>query len=282
MASPSAARLDAAAGRPPPIALGGRLRIARRIAILVGLTVGCLALHFLSKLVSRRSRWPRRFLATVARIVGARVEVVGTPLPGPAVYLSNHVSWIDIPSIAGASGAAFVAATQIGAAPLVGWLARLNNTVFVAREDRLAIAGQVEAVRAATSRGQPLTLFPEGTTTDGRSLRPFKAPLLKMLEPPPAGVRVQPILLDYGESATEIAWLGKETGRNHALRVLARAGSFPLRVMFLTPFDPADHPGRKAITAEARARIEAALAAVLGRPVEPFAGLAWEEASPAL
>lgn len=278
MASRSTARLDAAAGRPPRFGFGQRLRIARRVAMLVGLTVACVAVYGLSKIFARRSPWPRRYLAGAAWITGARVEPVGTPLAAPAVYLSNHVSWVDIPSIAGASGAAFIAEARIGSAPLVGWLARMNNTVFVSREDRLGVADQIETVRAAMMRDQPVTLFPEGTTADGQSLRPFKAPLLKMLEPPPPGVRVQPILLDYGSAALEVAWLGKESGLNNALRILARSGTFPLRIMFLDPFDPAEYPGRKAITAEAQARIEAALAGVLGRPVEAFVALAaWDE-----
>ena len=283
MASPSTARREAAAGRPPRFGLAERGRIAVRVAMLVAVLIFCVTAHYLWLLVRRRSPWPRRFLGSCAHVAGARVERVGAPLAGRAVFVSNHVSWLDILSIAGASGAAFVAKAEIAEAPLVGWLSRMNNTVFVAREDRLGVAAQVETVRAAVLRDQPVTLFPEGTTTDGRSLLPFKAPLLKMLEPPPPGVRVQPILLDYGDVGPEIAWIGEETGMNNALRILARRGGFRLRVVFLEPFDPANFAGRKAITAEARARIEAALAGVLGRPVEAYAGHdAWEAGDPAL
>lgn len=276
------ARREAAAGRPPRLGIAGRLRIAARIAAFVAVLIPCVALHYLWSGLRRRSPWPRVFLGACARIAGARVERVGTPLARQAIFLSNHVNWIDILSIAGASGATFVAKAEVGAAPLIGWLSRMNNTVLVAREDRLGIAAQVDTLRAAVMRDQPVTLFPEGTTGDGRTLMPFKAPLLKMLEPPPPGVRVQPILLDYGDVGPEIGWIGEETGANNALRVLARRGNFRLRILFLAPFDPADFPGRKAITAEARARIEAALAQVLGRPVEPFVHDAWEPAMPAL
>ena len=271
MASRSTARPEAANERPRlrPIEYA---RVASRFSMLVAVLVFCVIAHHLWLLVRGRSPWPRRFLGTVARIAGARLERVGTPLTGRAVFVSNHVSWLDILAIAGTSGAAFVAKAEIGATPLVGWLSGLNNTVFVAREDRLGVAGQVDLVRAAVLRDQPLTLFPEGTTTDGRSLLPFKAPLLKMLEPPPPGVRVQPILIDYGDAAGDIAWVGDETGRDNALRVLARRGGFALRVVYLEPFDPAAFAGRKAITVEARRRIECALAEVLGRPVELYSG----------
>lgn len=250
----------------------GYARIALRVAMFVAVLIPHVALHHLWSWAGRRSPWPRGFLARSAWIVGARVERIGTPLAGKAVFVSNHVSWIDILAIAGSSGATFVANAGIETTRFLGWLARMNNTVFVAREDRLGVAGQIETVRAAVLRDQPVTLFPEGTTTDGRSLLPFKAPLLKVLEPPPPGVRVQPILLDYGDRASKIAWFGAETGLDNVRRILARRGSFSLRVVYLDPFDPAELAGRKAINAEARRRIEEALADALGRPVEPFVG----------
>ncbi len=82
---------------------------------------------------------------------------------------------------------------------------------------------------------------------------------------------VQPVMLDYGDVGEEIGWIGVESGISNARRVLARRGSFELRVTFLEPFHPRDFPGRKAIAAESRRRIEAALIAALGHPLRPFA-----------
>ena len=81
---------------------------------------------------------------------------------------------------------------------------------------------------------------------------------------------VQPVLLDYGDAGEEIGWIGQERGLNNARRILARKGSFELKVHFLEPFDPRDFPGRKAIAAESRRRIEEALVAALGHPLRPF------------
>jgi 1-acyl-sn-glycerol-3-phosphate acyltransferase len=69
----------------------------------------------------------------------------------------------------------------------------------------------------------------------------------------------------------ELGWVGEEGGANNARRVLARQGTFPLRIQFLDPFDPRDFPGRKAIAAESRRRIEEALVIALGGPLRPFA-----------
>jgi hypothetical protein len=76
--------------------------------------------------------------------------------------------------------------------------------------------------------------------------------------------------LDYGAVAEEIGWVGVESGQHNAIRILTRRGSFPMVANFLEPFSPADFPGRKAISAEARLRIEAALVAALGKPLRPF------------
>jgi len=134
------------------------------------------------------------------------------------------------------------------------------------------VAEQINLLRDALAETWSVTVFPEGTTTDGRSMLPFKSTLLKVLEPPPPGVMVQPVMLDYGLTGPEIAWIGVEGGRNNAMRVLARKGSFRVGISFLEPFSPTDFPGRKSIAAESRARISAALSKVLGRPTPIFVG----------
>ena len=154
--------------------------------------------------------------------------------------------------------------------PVVGWLAGLNHTVFVDREARMAVAEQVNELREALADAWSITIFPEGTTTDGHSLLPFKSSMLRVLEPPPATVLVQPVMIDYGALAEWIGWVGEEPGLGNILRIFARPGSFALHVHFLTPFDPRDFPGRKAIAAECQRRVHTALAAVLGKNPRPF------------
>ncbi len=234
------------------------LRLGWRLLLLVMTLLGALVVHGLWRLLRLPSPWPRRFLGQVARIVGARVTVIGPPLQRDVVFLANHLSWIDILAIAGATGSAFVAKGELRAVPLVGWLCTLNRTVFVTREDRLQVAAQVARLRDALGTGGGVTIFPEGTTGDGAKLLPFKAALLAALDPPPRGVRVQPIRADYGAATKELAWVGDEPGSAHALRVLRRRGTFPVTLHMLAPFDPSDAGGRKAIAARARDAIAAA------------------------
>lgn len=271
-AVPAPARLAAAAGRPPAIdALGwGRFAI-RTLGLVLALSV-CVPLHYLWRALRQSSPWPRLFLGTAARIAGARVTLIGRPLRHNVVFLSNHVGWIDILAIAGATGTAFVAKDGIRTAPVVGWLASLNRTVFVVREDRAGVGAQIERLREALTDVWSVTIFPEGTTNDGKSLLPFKSSLLKILEPPPPGVMVQPLMLDYGDAGPDIAWIGVERGKDNALRVLARRGSFKVTISALEPFDPVVIGGRKAIAAQARTRISEALSEQLGHPCPLFIG----------
>lgn len=271
-ARPSAERLSAAAGHPPPIGFMGWVRIWVRGAAILTILLPLVALHYLWRAFRQSSPWPRLFLGWTGWIAGARVERLGKPVRRDVVFISNHISWIDILVIAGASGSAFVAKAEIRAAPIVGWLSTLNRTVFVAREDRTGVGEQIDRLREALADTWSVTIFPEGTTDDGRSLLPFKSSLLKILEPAPPGVVVQPLMLDYGAVGPDIGWLGDESGKDNALRVLARRGSFRVGIRFLEPFSPTEFVGRKAIAAEARVRIAAALSDVLGRPVETFVG----------
>lgn len=218
-----------------------------------------LPLHGLWRLFRARSPWPSRFLGTCARICGVRVRVVGRAVKRDVFNISNHSSWLDILILGGATGSAFVSKAELKSAPLVGFLAGLNRTVYIDRSDRRAMHAQIAEIRGAIRDG-PVTIFCEGTTSDGTLLLPFKAPLLQVLEPPVPGMRVQPLFLDYGAAAPEIAW-GQEDGTQNARRLLSRKGTVVCTVHCLEPFEPAAVGGRKDVAAEARRRIVAAMAA---------------------
>ncbi|MBG6117233.1 lyso-ornithine lipid acyltransferase [Sphingobium sp. AEW010] len=231
-----------------------------RIAALIASLLLCLPPHLLWRVLRRPSPWPRRFLGVAARAVGVRVRIAGQPHGGDMFLLANHVSWIDILVMGGATGAAFVAHDGIARWPVVGWLAAQNNTLFVARERRGALSGQIDALRAAMLGHQPVALFPEGTTSDGSGLLPFKPSLLAVLLPPPRAVLIQPVHIDYGAATSAIAWHGDEPAGANAWRVLGRKGRLDVTLRFLPPFDPADCADRKVIAATARGAIAASIA----------------------
>jgi 1-acyl-sn-glycerol-3-phosphate acyltransferase len=257
-------------GESTPISIRAWLRLIQRTTGLLLLLIVLVPIHYVYRIFRYGSPFPQIFLLCAGWICGAQVQKIGTPLRRDVFFIANHVSWLDILALAGASGTAFVAKWELSEVPVVGWLSRLNRTVFVKRENRLGVAQQINLLREALEDNWSVTVFPEGTTTDGQSLLPFKTSMLSVLEPPPKEVLVQPVMIDYGSVAEELGWVGDETGVNNAKRILSRKGRFDLKLHFLEPFSPEEFRGRKAIGARARAAIEAALLTSLDKPLREF------------
>ena len=213
--------------------------------------------HLVATLVGRKDAIPPLFLWLMGRVASLRVRTVGRPRQH-ALFLANHESWLDVLALAGRTRAAFVGHSGLAAHPVINWLAAQNDTVFVARHARGSVAGQVDRVRAALAR-RPVVIFPEATTNDGTALLPFRSSLLAAVEPLAHEVPVQPVALAYAD-AREVGWYGDEPGLANVLRILARPGRVELTIHFLEPLAGAALADRKAMTAAARAAIEAALA----------------------
>jgi 1-acyl-sn-glycerol-3-phosphate acyltransferase len=238
------------------------------VSIVAGL-VACVPLHFLWKLGGRRSPWPRYFLWWAGRSAGLRVRVEGRPLRDHVLFVSNHVTWLDIFALGGATGAAFVSRDDVERWPLVGWIAGLNDTIYVARHARREVHGQADRLRRTLQAGRPVALFPEGTTEGGHEVLPFRPSLFASLFPPIDRVNVQPVAIDYGDAAAAIAWVGAEPAGANAKRVVGRAGTLPVVIRFLEPVDPHIACDRKTLAARARAEVVEALGATLGKEGAP-------------
>lgn len=228
------------------------LRIAVRLLTMVVLLIACLLPYYLFALLRLHNPWPRVFLGGICWIAGVDLTVRGERPRGSAFLIANHVSWIDIPAIARATGSAFVGHDGLASVPLIKHLCSMNDTVFIARHDRASVHRQVEDVRRAIRDTGALTIFPEGTTSDGTGLLPFKSSLLSALEPVPQGVSVIPVLLDYGPEAAGIAWVGDEHGVDNFLAVLARRRPVNLTMTFCPPLTGEQVRDRKAMSAAAR------------------------------
>lgn len=226
-----------------------------RAAGLALLFLACAPLHVAARALTGRSGWQRRFLAVAARLAGARVRVTGEPIGPHSLILANHVSWLDILILGGSVDSAFVSKDNLGHG-LIHWLADQNATRYVNRDARRAAADQARQVAEALAGAKPLTIFPEGTVGPGDRLLPFRSTLLAAVAPPPPGVEVRPVAIDYGPAATEISWHG-QTGRDNVVRLLSRKGVLPVTLRLLPPL-PAS-PDRKQLARDAHAAISAAL-----------------------
>lgn len=239
--------------------------IAARLAAMLAALLVCVPLHYLLAPVTAHNPVPRWFLHTLGIITGLRIRTIGSKAARRTFFVANHVSWLDIPAIAGTTGSAFVAHEGLASIGPLRWLCRLNDTVFVARHDRRSVAAQIAQVREALRETGALTIFPEGTTSDGTALLPFKSSLLSALDADAEHIPVQPLLLDYGTRSETIAWTGNEPGLANALRILARWRPVRLTVTFLPPLAETERANRKTIALSARQAIETALERARGR-----------------
>lgn len=243
-------------------------RALARLAFMIAWLALCVPAHLIVRALGP-SPWPRRFLRGIGWIAGARVTTRGAA-PGPGTLIvANHVSWLDIPILAGATDCAFVAKDGLKGHPLMRWLCEQNGSVFVDRDDRGGIADQVAAMQVALRAPKPLCLFPEGTVGDGTRLLPFRSSLLKLAEHPPEPITIRPVAIDYGLEAPDFGWPDGESGRANFIRILGRRGTVAVRLHFLEPLSAGQN--RKAIARSTQDAIERTLslpiAAAPGEPV---------------
>ncbi|MBA3677713.1 MAG: 1-acyl-sn-glycerol-3-phosphate acyltransferase [Sphingosinicella sp.] len=237
------------------------MRLTLRVVMMALGLIALLPLHYLWKIAGRKSPWPRIFLGWSAHAAGMRARVTGRPLESHVLFVANHVSWLDILLVAGASGAAFVSKDEVSRWPIIGWMASLNDTIFVARTRRGAVRDQADVLRTCLYGGKPVALFPEGTTEGGAETLAFRPSLLASLFPPLRGVRVQPVAIDYGCATADLAWVGSEGAGANARRILSRKGTTAVTISFLDPLIPENFPDRKALAQAARRSIMAKLGA---------------------
>jgi len=230
--------------------------VAARGAAIVLFFAAILIPQLLLTGLGQRALIPPHFLRGVGWLAGLRVRREGRLRPGKLLLVANHTSWLDILALAGVSRSAFVAQGGLAGHRFLKWLCDQNDTLFIARDRRGTVAGQVAQVRGALARRR-MTIFPEGTTSDGTALLPFKSALLSAVEGS-GDVTVQPVALDYRE-APAIAWHGEEPDGANVLRILARIRPIRVTARFLEPLSGSELADRKSMAAAAQQRIAGAL-----------------------
>lgn len=225
------------------------------IAATAGLLIPA---HLAVSLVAPRARpyLPRLFHRAATRALGITVRTQGRPARRQRVlFVANHLSWADIPVLGSRLTGFFVAKSEVGAMPGVGWLAGLQRTIYVERERRHSSDAQADAIAARLAAGGNVILFPEGTTSaDGFHVLPFKSALFASVEGR-ADVLVQPVSLAYtrinGMPVThrqihDIAWIGDTEIGEHASG-FTRLGRVRADILLHDAVAPADFADRKAL-----------------------------------
>ncbi|BDW85202.1 lysophospholipid acyltransferase family protein [Roseicyclus marinus] len=202
------------------------------------------------------------------RILGLELVVRGAPMQGPGAYVANHVGWLDIFVLNASKRLYFVAKAEVAGWPGIGWLARGTGTVFIARDPKQAQA-QTRLFEERLRAGHRLLFFPEGTSTDGRRILPFKPTLFQAFLSD--GLRdllqVQPVTLVYhapeGEDPRFYGWWGDMPLAPAILSTLAAARQGRVEVIYHAPLRVADHPDRKRLSAAAEAMVREGFYAAL-------------------
>jgi 1-acyl-sn-glycerol-3-phosphate acyltransferase len=157
----------------------------RFIFLIIGIvlvTIPILLSGFIARILRLKSadKIPQIYHKILLRIVGVRVTVQGAlKLNVPLVVVSNHISWLDIMVISASFPCYFIAKSEIADWPIFGFLAKMQNTIFVNRKARGSQIGeQVNDIASVLKQKKTIILFPEGTTSDGNCILKFKSALL--------------------------------------------------------------------------------------------------------
>ncbi|HWI87277.1 MAG TPA: lysophospholipid acyltransferase family protein [Sphingomonas sp.] len=223
---------------------------------MTALLLVCLPLWAIFRLGGGGAWWVSFYLGRVGWLLGLRVAVEGRPVTGNALYAGNHISWLDIPTLGGATRARFIAKSEIAGWSVIGWLAKIGGSVFVARQKRAEARKQANAVSIALTEGRPVVLFAEGGTGNGVTLDAFRPSLFAAANE--AGAIVQPVAIDYGMRAAEIAWPDGASFKSELLRMLNRPAPVRVTLRFLAPLDGAKLD-RKLLAAQTYAAVAGAL-----------------------
>jgi 1-acyl-sn-glycerol-3-phosphate acyltransferase len=244
-----------------------RLRSVRRGAAIAlwtlpaaAIQAGMLVLPGRGKIVFARLYW-----ASLCRLLGLQVRVIGMPARQdgrPVVFASNHSSWLDILALGGVLEGCFIAKEEVGRWPVIRTVARLGRTVFVSR--RAANTGRErDAMRDRLDAGDNLILFPEGTSSDGSRVLPFRSVFFSVVEARTGEVQqrplrplIQPVSVVYDQlgglpmgraSRPVFAWYGDMDLASHFWR-LAQHRGLRATVLLHAPVDPAAYASRKALS----------------------------------
>ena len=172
-----------------------------------------------------RAVWLQGLSRRILRVLGVALDVSGV-IPGRGLLVSNHLSYVDIIVIGACAPVVFVAKREVKRWPVFGWFARRAGTVFADRESRPRVGQTAREIETALERGGLVVLFPEGTSSDGKSVLPFKSSLLESaarLTHPLATSLIQYELPD-GDVGEEVCYWKDMTLVPHLINLLSKRG----------------------------------------------------------
>ena len=264
------------------------MKFAGKTALLF-LMIGTFAASaFIGSFLRRRDKIARRRFCIAhaswwgsagLRVMGIKTRVVGRPASASfnknCLIVANHMSYLDVMILASKIPTAFVTSVDMGEIPVLGDIANFCGSIFVERRDRSRIDRDLGAMTEALKNDFVVSIYPEGTSTNGQRILPFKKSLL--MSAVDAGREIQPVCLRYLEidhepfsptNCDKVCWYGKMSFMPHLLSVL-RLKAVVAELLFLEPISVAgmvnSEEARQEIARRSRGAIDRAY----------FAGREW-------
>lgn len=200
----------------------------------VALAITLLLVDTITRRKIDRTPWAKRCFRVACRTLGLRVRVHGVPPHENALFVSNHISWSDIPILGSLTPIRFLSKAEVGQWPVIGWLAQQAGTLFIKRG-----GGKARQIRRNISEhltgGESVLIFPEGTTSSGLSVLPFHGLLLGAAAD--ATKAIQPVTISYrrdGRPDHLAPFIGDDEFHSHMFAML-RQPSARVDVLFHAP-----------------------------------------------
>ncbi len=213
------------------------VRVTAFVAFLAATTLLAAGLR-ITEMVTRktidRTPWARFCFRWACRCLGLNIHQHGSPSNDTVLFVSNHISWSDIPILGSLAPIRFLSKAEVGQWPLIGWLARQAGTLFIHRGGGQArrVRGQIIEILQA---GENVLVYPEGTTSAGLTVLPFHGLLLRAA--PESNTPIQPVTITYrrdGRPDHLAPFIGEDEFHSHLLRML-RQPSARVDVVFHEP-----------------------------------------------
>ena len=262
------------------VPLGSTALRVWRLAAYLAFTIVLMPVQAVGLMLRRPwvATFPCFYHRCCCRILGLRVRRIGRPSKArPVLFAANHVSYVDITVFGSQIPGSFIAKREVRRWPLFGWLARLQRSVFIDRKKRSTVE-QRDSIAGRLAAKDALILFPEGTSSDGNRVLPFKSALFSVAEQGSKPIVVQPVSIAYtrldglpiGRRFRPLfAWYGDMSMAPH-LWTLLGLGTIEVVVEFHRPTTLVECGSRKGLSQYCRERIAAGVAsAIAGRRAAP-------------
>ncbi|MBH69537.1 MAG: 1-acyl-sn-glycerol-3-phosphate acyltransferase [Rhodospirillaceae bacterium] len=239
------------------------LRLAKYTLITVFLIPGQIAIMICYPRLAQVL--PRFHHKVATKLLGLRVTYRGYPITkGGILYVANHISYLDIIALGSILPARFIAKSDVAGWPIFGFLSKITRTIFL---DRLATRAhqQISLIKHCLQKSEPLLLFPEGTSSDGSRVLPFKTSLFAA--PKAADALIQPITIQYTRlngmpiersKKPLLAWYGNMDLAPHLWQALS-LGTVDVEIQFHETVQPSNFSDRKQLAQHCRKKITAGM-----------------------